>query len=121
MITLTAGNVQDASDNPLKNGSLVLYINTNAVVIGSPFGIVEPLVPAVFQFDKTGNLEPNAMIWANSELLPQVQLAPPVASQAGPLNPSSGTSEGSGTAWTNPSNITAGNPSSYATVTLAAS
>ena len=39
----------------------------------------------------------------------------------GPVNPGSGISTGAGTAWVNPGNITAGSPSSYATVTFSAS
>lgn len=50
-------------------------------------------------------------------------LAPPnggISDIIGPLNPSSGTTSGSvgQIAWTNPGNITLGNPTSYATVTL---
>lgn len=41
-----------------------------------------------------------------------------VTSSVGPANPLVGASIGSGTAWANPSNITMGSPTEYATVTL---
>ena len=41
-----------------------------------------------------------------------------ITTALGPANPSTATSVGTGTAWVNPSNITLGNPISYATVTF---
>lgn len=43
-----------------------------------------------------------------------------VSGSVGPLNPTSCVSAGSGTAWVNPENITAGNPTSYAVLTVSA-
>jgi len=44
-----------------------------------------------------------------------------VTATVGPVNPTSGTSVGAGTAWLTPNNITLGNPADYATATFAGS
>lgn len=76
MITLINGNIQNPSGLVVPNGSMSLQLNIDATVIASPFGIIPGDLVIVFQFDKNGNILPNApataaQIYSNLELNPQ--------------------------------------------------
>ena len=71
MITLDNGNLQNASNLAVPNGSVVFQLNVDAVVVASPYGQVLASIPITFQFDANGDIQANAQLWSNLELNPQ--------------------------------------------------
>ena len=76
MITLINGNIQNASNIFVPNGSISFQLNVDATVVAAPHGFVCADIPVVFQFDANGDILPNspdvlAQIWSNLELNPQ--------------------------------------------------
>jgi hypothetical protein len=68
-VILTGGTFQDPAGNPIANGTLVLELSQNAIVIGTPIEICSGS-KILIQLDANGNAVTGQTAWPNDILTP---------------------------------------------------